>query len=42
MCLMDAVSPLDAYERAVQRGFQPDQAQLQAVQQLQACYLALT
>ncbi|NVL32123.1 cell division protein ZapE, partial [Pseudomonas syringae pv. actinidiae] len=39
---MDAVSPLDAYERAVQRGFQPDQAQLQAVQQLQACYLALT
>ncbi|MEE5152547.1 cell division protein ZapE [Pseudomonas alliivorans] len=39
---MDAVSPLDAYERAVQRGFQPDQAQLHAARQLQACYLALT
>ncbi|KPX91997.1 putative ATPase [Pseudomonas amygdali pv. mori] len=41
MCLMDAVSPLQAYERAVQRGFQPDQAQLQAARQLQACYEAL-
>ncbi|GFM82697.1 cell division protein ZapE [Pseudomonas cichorii] len=39
---MDVVSPLDAYERAVQRGFQPDEAQLQAARQLQACYLALT
>ncbi|ORC44398.1 cell division protein ZapE, partial [Pseudomonas floridensis] len=38
---MKAVSPLDAYEHAVQRGFQPDQAQLRAARQLQACYLAL-
>ncbi|CZT28393.1 cell division protein ZapE [Pseudomonas syringae] len=38
---MDAVSPLQAYERAVQRGFQPDQAQLQAARQLQVCYEGL-
>lgn len=40
--LMSAVSPLQAYEQAVaQRGFQPDAAQLQAAQQLEACYQAL-
>jgi len=40
---MNAVSPLQAYERAVdQLGFQPDAAQLQAVQQLQACWQALS
>ena len=40
---MNAVSPLQAYERAVEQlGFQPDAAQLQAVQQLQACWQALS
>jgi cell division protein ZapE len=39
---MNVVSPLQAYQRAVeQMGFQPDPAQLQAVQQLQACFEAL-
>jgi cell division protein ZapE len=39
---MNVVSPLQAYQRAVeQMGFQPDAAQLQAVQQLQACFEAL-
>jgi cell division protein ZapE len=39
---MNVVSPLQAYERAVEQlGFQPDAAQLQAVQQLQACFQAL-
>ena len=40
---MNAVSPLQAYERAVEQlGFQPDAAQLHAVQQLQACWQALS
>jgi len=39
---MNVVSPLQAYQRAVeQMGFQPDAAQLQAVQQLQVCFEAL-
>ena len=39
---MSALSPLQAYEQALERGFQPDDAQLQAAQQLQACYEALS
>ncbi|HEX8541583.1 MAG TPA: cell division protein ZapE [Pseudomonas sp.] len=39
---MTGVSPLQAWQQAVeQRGFQPDQAQLQAARELEACYLAL-
>lgn len=39
---MSAVSPLQAYERAIeQSGFQPDAAQFHAVQQLHACFQAL-
>jgi cell division protein ZapE len=39
---MPALSPLDAYEHALQRGFQPDAAQLQAARQLQNCFEALS
>lgn len=39
---MRVVSPLQAYQQAVeQRGFQPDEAQLRAAHELEACYLAL-
>ncbi|MDB6145280.1 MAG: yhcM 2 [Pseudomonas sp.] len=39
---MNAVSPLDAYQQAIdQQGFTPDAAQLHAAQCLQDCFLAL-
>jgi cell division protein ZapE len=39
---MNAVSPLDAYQQAIdQHGFTPDAAQLHAAQCLQSCYEAL-
>lgn len=40
--LMNAVSPLDAYQQAIdQQGFTPDAAQLHAAQCLQRCFEAL-